>query len=167
MNDGLLLLVTVRSTWPVCPWTTVNVPPVRFEVRENVPEFTVSAIDGVTECVIWLRLPVVALIVMLPAVDPAVMVAVVVTAAPFGVTEEGLKVQVVPLGPVQEKLTVPVKLCTGVMVMVEVPLCDGQSVSVLAEEVPLKSGGVFRATAKAFRSSEPRPLARSNPADAL
>src|SRR5579872_927436 len=104
---------------------------------------------------------------MLPAVDPAVIVAVVVTAALFGVTVEGLKVQVVPLGPAQEKLTVPVKLFLGVMVMVDVPVCEGQRVSVLAEEVPLKSGVVFRAMAKLFRSSEPRPVARSNPVEAL
>ena len=101
-----------------------------------------------------------------PVVLPATIVAVVVTAAPFGVTVLGLNEQFVPLSPEQEKLTEPVKLLTGVTVIVAVPLCPGKSLRLVVVELAVKSGGLAAAVSKLFTSTEPNPVTRSYPVPA-
>src|SRR5208283_79877 len=99
-----------------------------------------------------------------PLESPAVMVAVVVAGPPSGVTLEGLNEQLVPVGPEQLKLSGPLKLLTGVTVIVAVPLCPAYTLRLEVEELTEKSGGFFRATASLSTSTEPSPVAISNPA---
>src|SRR5579872_3715859 len=94
----------------------------------------------------------------------AVMVAVVV---PDPVTVVGLNEQVTPDKLEQEKATGPLKLLTGVTVIVAVPLWPVKILRLVVGVLALKSGGLANAVANALTSSEPRPLARSNPVEAL
>src|ERR1700689_546065 len=104
----------------------------------------------------------------LVAEPPAVTVAVVVMGSPpLGVTFVGLNEHVLPVGsPLQAKLTGPLKLLTGVTVMVAVPVCPANTDRLLTEELTEKLGGFFRATATLFTSTEPRPVAISYPGPA-
>jgi hypothetical protein len=96
------------------------------------------------------------------------MVAVVVAGAPpVGVTVDGLNEQVPPVGrPEHAKPTGALKLLTGVTVIVAVPLAPVNRLRLVVGVLAVKSGGVFKATAKLLTSSEPSPVAKSKPVPA-
>jgi hypothetical protein len=125
---------------------------------------TVNATDP-AEWLLWVKTPVVAVIVTVPlaAELPDWMVAVVLMGSPpVGVTVVGLNEQVSPVGsPEHEKLTGALKLLIGVTVIVAVPLAPVNTVRLVVGVLAEKSGGAFKATAKLFTSREPNPVARS------
>jgi hypothetical protein len=73
-----------------------------------------------------------------------VIVILVVTTAPEGVTVEGEKLQLAPAGtPEQLKLTAELNPLLGVTEIVVVPLCPAVTVIEIGETVIEKSGGVL------------------------
>jgi len=121
--------------------------------------------DGVTVnviVVVCVKLPdtpvIVTVTAPVAAVPLAVKVSVLVVLAGLG-----LKAAVTPLGrPDAERVTLPLKLATGLMVMVLVPLlfCAMVTLFALAESVKFGSGQLFTRL-KAF--TVPIPVAKSQP----
>jgi hypothetical protein len=96
----------------------------------------------------------------------AAEIVAVVWVVPGGATELGLNEHVTPDTPEQLKLTDPVKLLIGTTVIVADPLCPSNTLRVVVGVLAVKSGGLARATAKLSTSTEPKPLAISNPVEA-
>jgi hypothetical protein len=97
-------------------------------VKSALAELTATGIGTV-----WVSVPLVAVMVIEPvtADDEAVTVRVLVTAADvLVVTGLGLKEQVSPVVPLQEKLTLPVNPCTDATLMVSVVVLPSVTVSV-------------------------------------
>jgi hypothetical protein len=70
----------------------------------------------------------------------AVTVIIVETAAPDGVTEEGLKVQLIPVGPLQLNVTMPVNPLVGAMLKLTVVDPPTATVAVCDAAASVKSG---------------------------
>ena len=75
--------------------------------------------------------------------DEAFTVSVLVTAVEVAVTEVGLREQVSPVVPVQEKLTVPVNPSSDVRLIVSVVELPAATVSVAFPDESAKSGTVI------------------------
>lgn len=167
MKLVVLVLVTVRFTFPVAPCLTDKVPDARFEVKLKVSFEAVTVKPTVVV-----------------ADPPEVPVTVTFTApaATFGATEivtvvdplppltvVGLKLHETPLGGfVQPKLTFPVKFdpLFGVTVITAVKLLPAATVVgviELADSENWASVASTHAVAKLPTSTEPRPVTRLYP----
>jgi len=107
---------TLRVALPLCPLGIEREVEEVVRVKSAAAGLTVTGIG-----IVWLSVPLVAVMVTEPvtAEDEAVMVSVLVTAVDgLAVRGLGLKEQVRPAVPVQEKLTLPVNPCTDVTLTV-------------------------------------------------
>jgi hypothetical protein len=132
----LLRRVTVMVLVPLAPCATLSVAGLADKEKSAVAvEATVKATD-----VVWVREPLVPVIVTVAAPKVAVLEAVRVSVLLVPVTDAGLKLAVTPLGkPLAVMATVPVNPPVRVIVMVLVPLAPRFTVRLdgLAERLKL------------------------------